>query len=62
MEDRLYYFTFFDTHTQQSEMLEIKAKTFAEATPKAFIRKSSLNRLYSKSRWDIVSVNSRNIK
>ena len=59
MKDNLYYFTFFDRATQRSETLEIKAKTFAEATPGAHVYRALLNRKHEKSNWDIISVNSK---
>jgi hypothetical protein len=61
MKNKLFYFTFFDQLTQRSETLEIQAKTFAEATPGAFVYKASLNRRHSKSNWDVISVNSKTI-
>tara|TARA_Y100000034_G_scaffold44191_1_gene54130 strand:+ start:94 stop:279 length:186 start_codon:yes stop_codon:yes gene_type:complete len=60
MKDRLFYFTFFDQLTQRSETLEIKASTFGEATPGAYIYKADLNRRHSKSSWDIIAVKSKN--
>tara|TARA_R110000824_G_scaffold283955_1_gene472267 strand:- start:941 stop:1126 length:186 start_codon:yes stop_codon:yes gene_type:complete len=58
MKDKLFYFVLFDKSTQRSKTLEIQAKTFGEATPAAFVYRASLNRRYSKSNWDVVSVNS----
>jgi len=59
MKDRLYNFTFFDQLTQRIENLEIKAKTFAEACPGAYVYKASLNKRHNKSDWDITSVKSK---
>ena len=59
MKDKLYYLVFFDTLTQRSETLEIHAKTFAEATPGAFVYRANLNKRHAKSNWDIISVNSK---
>lgn len=59
MKDKLYYFTFFDQLTQRSETLEVQAKTFAEATPGAFVYRADLNKRHSKSSWDIVAVKSK---
>ena len=59
MKDKLYYFTFFDSYSQRTENLEVKAKTFAEATPNAYIYQKSLMRQNSKSSWDVVSVKSK---
>lgn len=59
MKDRLFYFVFFDRLTQRSETLEIQAKTFAEATPGAYIYRVNLNKKHSKSNWDVISVDSK---
>ena len=59
MKDKLYYFIFLDNNTQRTETLEIKAKTFAEALPSAHVHRASLNQTFSKSNWDVVSVNSK---
>jgi len=60
MKNKLFYFTFFDQLTQRSETLEIKASTFGEATPGAYIYKINLNRRHPKSNWDIITVESKN--
>jgi len=62
MKDRLYYFTFLDQLTKRIETLEIKAKTFAEACPGAFVYKADLNRRHAKSNWDISTVSSKLFK
>ena len=59
MKDRLYYFVFFDQLTQRSETLKVQAKTFAEATPGAFVYRVNLNKRHAKSSWDIISVKSK---
>ena len=59
MKEKKYYFTFFDSHTQRIENLEVKAKTFAEATPNAYIYQNSLMRQNSESSWDVISVKSK---
>jgi len=59
MKDKLYYFTFFDLLTQRLEILEVKAKTFAEACPGAYVYKADLNKRHNKSNWDITSVKSK---
>ena len=62
MKEKYYYFTFFDSYSNKTENLEVKAKTFAEATPNAYIYQKSLMRKNSKSSWDIVSVKSDDFK
>jgi len=59
MKNRLYYFVFFDQFTQRSQTLEVKAKTFAEASPAAHVFRASLNRKHAKSNWDVITVNSK---
>jgi hypothetical protein len=59
MKNKLYYFVFFDSLTQRSETLEVQAKSFAEATPGAFVYRVSLNKRHAKSNWDIISVKSK---
>tara|TARA_Y100000034_G_scaffold91186_1_gene109970 strand:- start:149 stop:352 length:204 start_codon:yes stop_codon:yes gene_type:complete len=54
VKNKLYYFTFFDSFTQRSENLEVKAKSFAEAVPNAYIHRISLNKKHKKSNWDII--------
>ena len=61
MKNRLFFFTFSDLLTQRSETLEIKAPTFAEATPGAFVYKNSLNKRHNKSDWDVISVTSKSV-
>jgi len=61
MKNKLYYFVFFDQCTQRSETLEINAKSFAEATPGAFVYKMQLNKRHAKSDWDIISVRAKMI-
>tara|TARA_R100001594_G_scaffold148761_1_gene204734 strand:+ start:707 stop:898 length:192 start_codon:yes stop_codon:yes gene_type:complete len=61
MEDKLYYFTFRDSFTKRIENLEVKAKTFAEALPRAYIYRQSLNRQYKKANWDVIDMKSKNI-
>jgi len=59
MKNKLYNFTFFDSFTQRIVNLEVKARTFAEAVPDAYIHRSTLNRRHEKSSWDIISVKSK---
>jgi hypothetical protein len=55
-KQRLYYFTFNDKLTRRVETLQIRALTFAEAVPKAFIHRHNLNKQHPKSNWDVVSI------
>tara|TARA_Y100000034_G_C6594115_1_gene258203 strand:- start:110 stop:295 length:186 start_codon:yes stop_codon:yes gene_type:complete len=59
MKDRLFYFTFFDELTKRAETLEVQAKTFAEASPAAYVYKARLNKRHKKSDWDVITVNSK---
>mgnify|MGYP005824046725 FL=1 len=61
MKEKLYYFTFFDQDSKISKILQIKAKTFAEAVSPAYIHRAFMNRKNSKSDWDIKSVRSKAI-
>tara|TARA_R110002110_G_scaffold60825_1_gene171145 strand:+ start:5254 stop:5439 length:186 start_codon:yes stop_codon:yes gene_type:complete len=59
MKDKIYYFTFFDQRTRRAKILEVMAKTFAEATPNAHVYRATLNREHEKSNWDIITVKSK---
>lgn len=58
MKEKKYIFTFYDEYSQKTDTLEVLAKTFAEATPKAYVHQKTLMRKQAKSSWDIVTVES----
>ena len=59
MKNKRYQFTFYDENNKKTDVLEVTARTFAEATPEAYIYQKSLMNKYSKSNWDITSVKSK---
>ena len=60
LKQRLYFFTFSDKLTKRIETLQIKAASFAETLPEAFVYRQNLNKRHDKSNWDIISIEDKN--
>lgn len=59
-KQKLYFFTFSDQLTKRVETLQVKATSFAEALPEAFIHRQNLNKRHDKSNWDVISIEDKN--
>tara|TARA_R110002020_G_scaffold94369_1_gene227194 strand:- start:81 stop:281 length:201 start_codon:yes stop_codon:yes gene_type:complete len=59
-KQKLYFFTFSDKLTKRIETLQVKAASFAEALPEAFVHRQNLNKRHNKSNWDVVSIEDKN--
>jgi hypothetical protein len=55
MQNKIFLFTFFNKTSKESENLEVKAVSFADAMPTANIFRHTLRTRSSTSNWDIVS-------